>query len=132
MPKTTLVQAKSEEETGGGWGDGDGAEDDRALEEEKRKRKITRRGATKTGWQKENGGGGGGGEEMQKRKRCNKREQGFLCVLVGEESKGERGERRSEGLREGEEELILLNSHANSASKGDRGKKAEGRGRKRK
>lgn len=68
---------------------------------------------------------GGGGEGMQKRKRCKKREQGFLCVLVGEESKGERGERRSEGLREGEEELILLYSHANSASEGDRGKGEE-------
>lgn len=132
MPKTTLVQAKSEEETGGGGGDG--AEYDRGLKEEERqrRRRRRRRGASKTGWEKENGEGGGDGEGMQKRKRCKKREQGFLCVWVGEESKGERGERRSEGLREGEEELILLNSHANSASKGDRGKKGHGRGRKRK
>lgn len=99
------------------------------MKEEKRQRR--RRRGTKTGWEKENGEGGGGGEGMQKRKRCKKREQGFLCVWVGEESKGERGERRSEGLRKGEEELILLNSHANSASKWDRGKKGEGRGEER-
>lgn len=32
--------------------------------------------------------------------------------MVGGESKGERGRKRSEGLREGEGELILSNSHA--------------------
>lgn len=96
-------------------GGGDGAEYGRALEEEKEDRTMRRRGATKIGWEKESGKRGEVGKGMQekKRKRCKKKEQGFLCVFVEEESKGERGERRSEGLREGEEELILLNSHAN-------------------
>lgn len=31
----------------------------------------------------------GRGCKKKKRKRCKKREQGFLCVLVGKESKGE-------------------------------------------
>lgn len=78
-----------------------------------RKEGERRKGATKIGW-------GRGGGCQKKWKRCKKRERGFLCVLVGGESKGERGRKRSEGLREGEGELILSNSHANWSRGGRR------------
>lgn len=55
-------------------------------------------------------------KKERKQERCKKREQGFLCVLVGEESRGEYEWRRREGLRERGGEPIPSNSHAKRAA----------------
>lgn len=52
------------------------------------------------------------GVDAKKNERGAKRENGAFYVFWLE-SKEERGRKRSEGLREGEGELILSSSHAN-------------------